>query len=68
METLLTVDQVADALQVPKQRLYAWRHEGRGPPAIPLEGRMLRWRAEDIESWLENQRDTPRSAVSRNDA
>jgi excisionase family DNA binding protein len=58
MDALLTIDQVAELLNVPKQRIYAWRHQGRkGPPAIQLEGRLLRWKAEDVERWLEAGRD-----------
>ena len=52
---LLTIDQVAEYLGVTRQRLYAWRHEGRGPTAIQLEGRLLRWRPEEIDAWLERQ-------------
>ena len=56
MTSLLTIDDVAELLNVPKQRLYAWRHSGKGPPAIALEGHLLRWRPEDVQRWLDGQR------------
>ena len=55
--SLLTIDEVAEFLNLPKQRLYAWRYQGKGPPAIALEGRLLRWRVEDLENWLDTGRD-----------
>jgi excisionase family DNA binding protein len=61
MNALLTIEDVAAWLNVPKQRLYAWRHSGgKGPPAIVLEGRLLRWRPEDVERWLDSGRDDGR--------
>lgn len=53
MNPLLTIDEVAALLNVPKQTLYRWRHAGKGPPAIALEGRMLRWRPADVDGWLD---------------
>ena len=52
---LLTIDQVAEYLGVSRQRLYAWRHEGKGPPAIQLEGRLLRFSQTDLDTWLDQQ-------------
>lgn len=48
---LLTVDELADYLQVPAKTIYAWRHKNCGPPGIRV-GRYLRFRASDVESWL----------------
>ncbi len=56
MERLLTADEVAAFLQVPRATLYAWRYQSKGPPAIRV-GRYLRYRAADIEAWIgENRR------------
>ena len=52
---LLTINEVAAVLGVSRQRLYAWRHEGKGPPAIQLEGRLLRYRQTDLDTWLDQQ-------------
>ena len=49
--TLLTVDELADYLQVPAKTIYAWRHKNSGPPGIRV-GRYVRFRASDVESWL----------------
>jgi excisionase family DNA binding protein len=51
MERLLTADEVAAFLQVPRATLYAWRYQGKGPPAIRV-GRYLRYRSADIETWI----------------
>jgi excisionase family DNA binding protein len=58
MDALLTIDEVADLLGVSKQLIYSWRHQSKGPPAIALEGRLLRWRPEDVGRWLDAGRDT----------
>ena len=53
-ETLVTPDEVARLLQVPKGTLYAWRARGNGPPAIKV-GRHLRYRISEVEHWLGKQ-------------
>ena len=50
---LLAIDEVAAWLGVSKNWIYQLRHRGKGPPAIALEGRLLRWRADDVEKWLD---------------
>lgn len=50
--TLLTPDDVATQLGVPRQTLYSWRARKLGPPAI-LVGRHLRWRQSAIDEWLD---------------
>ena len=54
METLLTLEQLAERLQLPKTTLYRWRCKGRGPRAIVV-GRYIRFRPTDVEAWLEEQ-------------
>ena len=54
---LLTTEEVAEHLGVSKQRLYAWRHEGKGPPVIQLEGRLLRYSQAELAAWLDAQRE-----------
>lgn len=49
--TLLTVDELADYLQVPAKTIYAWRHKNCGPPGFRV-GRYLRFRSSDVEEWL----------------
>lgn len=48
---LLTPDDVAAFLGVPKATLYAWRHRGEGPPALRV-GRHIRYPQEPLDEWL----------------
>jgi excisionase family DNA binding protein len=54
MEKLLTVEQLADQLQVPVATIYKWRSTGGGPPAVRV-GRYLRYSEKGIEGWLDEQ-------------
>jgi excisionase family DNA binding protein len=49
---LLTVEQLSDLLQVPVGTIYQWRHRSYGPPGLRV-GRYVRYRAEDVDRWLE---------------
>lgn len=51
---LLTIEEVADFLQISKNTLYFWRQKGDGPPALSL-GRHLRFPKEDLRGWLSGQ-------------
>jgi excisionase family DNA binding protein len=62
---LLTTRQVAEHLGVTRQRLYAWRHEGKGPPVIQLEGRLLRYSQPELAAWLDSQRENGGPAKNR---
>lgn len=53
---LWTTEELAAYLGVPVATIYAWRGRGHGPSAIRV-GRYLRFRSEDIDSWLDRQRD-----------
>jgi len=56
LEQLLTVQQVADRLQVRKSWIYNRRHSHSLPfPTIKVGG-FLRFRRSDVESWLWRQR------------
>ena len=48
---LMTIDQLSDFTQIPKQTLYRWRSEGVGPPGLRL-GRHVRYRRSDVDAWL----------------
>lgn len=54
MERLLSIDELAEYLGKPKGTLYQWRYQGEGPPAIRV-GRGLRYRASDVEAWLDSR-------------
>ena len=51
---LLTTDQLAAYLGVPRSTLYTWRYRGGGPSAIRV-GRHLRYRSSEVERWLDLQ-------------
>jgi excisionase family DNA binding protein len=55
---LLTIGQVSELLSISKATLYSWRTRkpGYGPPALKF-GRLLRYRASDVEAWARAQRD-----------
>lgn len=48
---LLSVEQLADLLQVPVSTIYFWRHQGAGPRAIRV-GRYVRFDTADVTAWL----------------
>ena len=41
-------------LSVPADTIYRWRYMGTGPRGIKV-GRHVRFRAEDVESWLDEK-------------
>jgi excisionase family DNA binding protein len=50
---ILTIDQAAAYLAIPKATLYTWRtrRAGFGPPAIKIGG-CLRYRRSDLDAWI----------------
>lgn len=59
-DRLRTPDEVSAYLGVPRDTLAVWRHRGHGPRSFKV-GRHVRYRAADVEAWLEDQA-TPRPA------
>lgn len=51
MFALLTEDEVAEQLHVSVASLRRWRLERRGPQFIKV-GSLVRYRPEDLETWL----------------
>jgi predicted DNA-binding transcriptional regulator AlpA len=49
---LLSIDEVAEMLDVPKATLYSWRQTGRGPVSILLPNRRIKYKVKDVEEWL----------------
>ncbi len=54
----LSAREVAEWLGVPVGTIYAWRYRSTGPASYKV-GRHVRFRRDDIESWLEDQRCEP---------
>lgn len=55
-EPLLSGEEVAAYLGVPRPTLHQWRYRGEGPRSIKV-GRHVRYRKADIEAWLDEQSD-----------
>lgn len=55
---LLDTNQLADLLGITVEAIYSRRQRGGDslPPALRI-GRSLRWRIEDVESWLSERRE-----------
>ncbi len=51
-DDVVTVDEVARRLQVPKATLYNWRYKGIGPKSHRV-GKHLRYRWSDVLAWLD---------------
>jgi excisionase family DNA binding protein len=49
---LLTPKEAAEFLGVPEGTLAQWRSQRRGPSYFKLEGRLVRYRASDLENYL----------------
>jgi len=49
---LLTTDDLASYLAVPRQTLAYWRCIGDGPPFLKI-GRHVRYRRAGVEAWLD---------------
>jgi excisionase family DNA binding protein len=61
MEKLLAPDELAELLGYPVKTLAEWRSNGDGPPYVRL-GRHVRYRPEDVETWIAAQVKTRASA------
>lgn len=55
-DQLMTIDEVAEYMQVPVKTLYDWRHRSVGPSGMRI-GRHVRYRRRDVDAWLETRRD-----------
>ena len=51
LDRLLSVQDLADSLDVPVATIYTWRHHGHGPPGFRV-GRHLRFRTSDVARWI----------------
>ncbi|MFD6443623.1 helix-turn-helix domain-containing protein [Promicromonospora sp. NPDC060204] len=51
IESLWTIEEVAEFLRIPVATLYRWRTMGTGPTAFRV-GRHLRYNPDAVRSWL----------------
>lgn len=61
MERLLTIDDIAEKLQVKKSTIYALVHRNR-IPHIKLTGKLLRFRETEIQEWIDRVTSCPTSS------
>lgn len=54
-ERLLSIQEVADFLQVPVTTIYQWRYRGEGPRGIRV-GRYVRFQLADVLAWIDEQK------------
>lgn len=47
----MSVQELADYLDVPVKTIYAWRYHGEGPRGFRI-GRHVRFRWHDVQAWL----------------
>ena len=50
---IISIDEVARRLDIPKTTLYGWRYKGTGPRSHRI-GKHLRYRWSDVLEWLDN--------------
>jgi len=63
-DRLMTLQQVAEYLQIKERTIYGWAQKGQ-IPSFKL-GNVWRFKREDIDLWIEERkRDTPRSKALR---
>ncbi len=53
-DDVVTIDEVARRLSVPKSTLYGWRYKGKGPRSHRV-GKHLRYRWTDVLAWFDEQ-------------
>ena len=56
LEPLLSIEELADYLDVPVTTIRDWRTDGKGPCAIKVGGR-VRFATSDVLTWLLRQRE-----------
>ena len=54
VDRLLTVEDLADYLDVPIATVYAWRYRRQGPPGFRV-WRHLRFRWSDVQQWISDR-------------
>lgn len=56
MTTLINERELAKMLGVSVKTLQVWRWRRRGPPHLKMNGRLVRYSRDAVESWLAGQR------------
>jgi excisionase family DNA binding protein len=53
MQTMLTIQDVAERLKVTTMTVRRWWYQGRLPKPMKIGG-ATRWREQDIQEWMDN--------------
>lgn len=61
-DELLTTEEVAALLKIPEKTLHTWRYRNQGPAAIKI-GKHLRFRASELDRWIEELEASQKQAV-----
>jgi excisionase family DNA binding protein len=56
MKKLMTVEDLAEALQVSVSTIYAWRYHGQGPRGLRVGG-AVRFDPDEVAAWLRTRAD-----------
>ena len=56
LEPLLSIEELAEYLDVPVATIYDWRVDGKGPCAVRI-GRRIKFAISDINAWIASQRE-----------
>ena len=54
LDRLLTLDDLAEFLEIPVATVHPWRYRQEGPPGFRV-GRHLRFRWSDVERWIDDR-------------
>jgi excisionase family DNA binding protein len=57
LEPLLTIEELAEYLDVPIATIYDWRVDGKGPCAVRI-GRRVKFTISDVNAWIDRQRES----------
>ncbi|HAN23500.1 MAG: hypothetical protein CMH36_12000 [Microbacterium sp.] len=60
-QKLLTEAELAEELQVPTRTIRYWRESGTGPTPLKM-GKHTRYRASDIDAWLDGLSEAPKAS------
>lgn len=54
-KNFIRINDLAKQLDVTKVTIWRWRKEGRLPPATAISPKIVGWKRETIEAWLDEQ-------------
>lgn len=54
---LMTAEDLSTYLAIPLKTVYRWSYRGEGPRSLKV-GRHLRYRAQDVDEWLQSREQT----------